>query len=164
MQNLAQQLSLYQSYHTQRITKITHFIGVPCLIFALLIFLGWIHISLPPLFSINLAWISVVALLVYYYFLDVMLAAGMTVILILMALIAEFLSQPSITLFGFLTWLSFMIIGVIAQFIGHFYEKKKPAFMDNITQLLIAPLFLFAELMFALGYRQDLKEQMKKFE
>jgi uncharacterized membrane protein YGL010W len=161
MQKLAPQLKLYQSFHTLRITKITHFIGIPCLVFALLIFLGWLHLAMPPLFNISLSWLGIIAILIYYYFLDVMLAAGLTVILILMGVVATFISQPMVTITGVLIWLFFLIVGIIAQAVGHFYEKNKPAFMSNINQILIAPLFVFAELMFALGYRQDLKDQMK---
>jgi uncharacterized membrane protein YGL010W len=57
-----------------------------------------------------------------------------------------------------------LILGVIAQLVGHFYEKKKPAFLDSWQQILIAPLFLFAELMFELGYRKDLQEKITKNE
>lgn len=163
MKSLAQQLNIYQQYHTQKKTKITHFVGVPCIVFALMIFFGWIHIAVPNLFEINLAWPLVIALLVYYFYLDILLAAGLTIILILMTLLSEFISQPVITWSGFVIFLFFLIIGVAAQWLGHYYEKKKPALMDNLSQALIAPMFLFAELMFALGYRLDLKEGINKY-
>lgn len=150
------QLMIYESYHTQQITKVTHFIGVPALVFAAMIFFGWIHLSVPNIFSINLAWIGLVLLLIYYFYLDILLALGMAVILILMTIMAEFISQPIITKAGFIIFMIFLIVGIVAQLIGHLYEQKKPAFTENFKQILIAPIFLFAEVMFHLGYRQDL--------
>ncbi|KAG9288789.1 hypothetical protein G9A89_023086 [Geosiphon pyriformis] len=50
----------------------------------------------------------------------------------------------------------------IAQFIGHgFVEKKAPALMDNLAQaLLLAPLFVWLELLFLLGYRSALRQRV----
>lgn len=44
------------------------------------------------------------------------------------------------------------------QFFGHFYfEHRAPALIDNIFQaFLLAPLFIFMELLFVLGYRPAL--------
>lgn len=159
--NLIEQLSIYQSYHTKQITKITHYIGVPALIFAGMILFGWIHISVPNLFSINVTWVLLATLIIFYFTLDFLLGAGLAVILILMAVIAEFFSQPAIDKLGVITFLFFLITGVIAQFIGHIYEKKKPAFMQSMLQILIAPLFLFAEVMFSLGWQKDLQEKIR---
>lgn len=159
--NLTEQLSLYQSYHTKPITKLTHYIGVPALVFAAMILFGWVHISIPNIFSINLTWILLAALIIFYFSLDFLLAAGLGVILILMAFIAEFFSQPEITKLGIIAFLFFFITGVVAQLIGHLHEKKKPAFMQSLTQALIAPLYLFAEVMFSLGWRKDLEEKIK---
>lgn len=162
MKSLTEQLSAYYQFHTQKINKIAHFVGVPCIVFALMIFLGWIHLAVPNIFSINFNWILLIALLIYYFKLDVLLAAGLGVILILMAILAEFISQPAVTLGGFIIFLVLFIIGTIALFVGHYYEKQKPAFLKDWRQVLIGPMFLFAELMFALGYRLDLKEEVNK--
>lgn len=162
MKTLAEQLSVYKTYHTQRVTKITHYIGVPFLVFALLIFLGWIHISVPTIFNINLAWVGVVALLIYYFMLDIYLAAGVAVILLLLTVLAEFVSQPIITRPGLITWIVCLVIGIAAQVYGHIYEKKKPAFLDSFSLALIAPIYLFAELMFELGYRKELQAEVDR--
>jgi uncharacterized membrane protein YGL010W len=164
MKSLAEQLSLYVQYHKNPVNKVSHFVGVPLLLFAAMIFLGWIHLSVPNLFEINFAWLAVLALLIYYFTLDFWLAAGLTVILFLLTFISEFFSQPIMTKFGVVVFLVCLILGVIAQLVGHFYEKKKPAFLDSWQQILIAPLFLFAELMFELGYRKDLQEKITKNE
>lgn len=52
----------------------------------------------------------------------------------------------------------------IAQFLGHgLFEGRAPALLDNIFQaLFLAPLFVWLELLFALGYRPELKSRVEK--
>jgi uncharacterized membrane protein YGL010W len=53
------------------------------------------------------------------------------------------------------------VIGWAIQFVGHYFEGKKPAFVDDIMGLMIGPLFVAAELAFLLGLRQELKQQIE---
>ena len=47
---------------------------------------------------------------------------------------------------AWLAWsIGFFVVGWIIQFIGHYYEKKKPAFLDDVIGLAIGPLFVLAE-------------------
>jgi len=52
------------------------------------------------------------------------------------------------------------VIGWIIQFIGHYYEKAKPAFVDDLSQFLIGPLFLMAEVYFMLDLEPELKARV----
>jgi uncharacterized membrane protein YGL010W len=52
------------------------------------------------------------------------------------------------------------VVGWLFQFVGHFYEKKKPAFTDDIIGLAIGPLFVLAEMIFKLGFRKNLQERI----
>jgi uncharacterized membrane protein YGL010W len=47
--------------------------------------------------------------------------------------------------------------GWIIQLLGHYFEGRRPALVDNILQVFNAPLFLAVELLFLLGFRKDLK-------
>lgn len=51
----------------------------------------------------------------------------------------------------------------IAQFIGHGkFEGRKPALVDNLFQaFFLAPLFVWLELLFMLGYRPDLQQRIE---
>jgi len=51
--------------------------------------------------------------------------------------------------------------GWALQFLGHRYEGMKPAFFDDVRQLLIGPLFVCAELFFLLGARRALRERIE---
>ena len=46
---------------------------------------------------------------------------------------------------------------------GHaVFEKRKPALMDGLVQsFLTAPLFVWMEVLFALGYRPELQERLE---
>lgn len=61
--------------------------------------------------------------------------------------------------------ISFLIQAVAwsAQFFGHFFfERRAPALLDNIFQaFLLAPLFIFMELLFVLGYRPALLKRVR---
>lgn len=48
------------------------------------------------------------------------------------------------------------------QFIGHgAFEKRAPALLDNLVQaLLLAPFFVFMELLFIFGYRPELQKRI----
>ncbi|MDI9730509.1 DUF962 domain-containing protein, partial [Stutzerimonas stutzeri] len=43
------------------------------------------------------------------------------------------------------------------QFVGHYFEGRKPAFVDDLSGLIIGPLFVAAELGLMLGLREPLR-------
>lgn len=53
-------------------------------------------------------------------------------------------------------------LGWSSQILSHiFIEKRSPAFLDNLAQaLLLAPLFVFMEFLFVLGYRPALQKRI----
>ena len=62
-----------------------------------------------------------------------------------------------------LAWgIGFFIIGWVIQFIGHWYEGKKPAFVDDLVGLLVGPMFIVAEAMFALGWNRSLLAEIEE--
>lgn len=56
------------------------------------------------------------------------------------------------------------IVSWIAQFVGHgVYEGRAPALLDNLVQaIFLAPLFVWLEALFMLGYRPELKARLDK--
>ena len=59
---------------------------------------------------------------------------------------------------------SIHIISWILQFIGHGkFEGRAPALLDNLVQaLFLAPLFVWFEVLFKLGYRPELKKRLEE--
>ena len=54
------------------------------------------------------------------------------------------------------------MVGWAIQFLGHYWEGRKPAFVDDLVGLLVGPLFLTAEVAFALHLRTDVQAEMER--
>lgn len=56
------------------------------------------------------------------------------------------------------------IFSWLAQFVGHGqFEGRAPALLDNLVQaLFLAPFFVWFEVLFAFGYRPELKARLDK--
>jgi len=55
------------------------------------------------------------------------------------------------------------VIGWALQVVGHqFFEQRRPALLDNPIHMLISPMYLFAKLFVALGFRRDLAPLLQK--
>src|SRR2546429_9732051 len=70
MKTLDQQMAVYAAYHRNRWNRLTHFIGVPAIIFAILIPMSWVSLG----GGVSLAHVFLGAVLAYYFLLDVPLA------------------------------------------------------------------------------------------
>jgi uncharacterized membrane protein YGL010W len=55
------------------------------------------------------------------------------------------------------------VVSWILQFVGHGkYEGRKPALLDNLVQaLFLAPLFVWYEVLFKLGFYPQLKKDVE---
>lgn len=56
------------------------------------------------------------------------------------------------------------VVSWVLQFIGHgMFEGRAPALLDNLFQaIFLAPLFVWLELLFMVGYRPELKKRVDK--
>ena len=148
------QLSKYAEYHRDRRNIATHLVGVPMIVFAVIVLLS------RPLFEVaglalNPAWIVLAAAGLYYLLLDAGLGLTLTAIMAAMTWAAGQIALVS-TAAWLATGIGMFVAGWIIQFIGHYYEGRKPAFVDDLIGLMIGPLFVWAEVVFALGLRQKL--------
>jgi uncharacterized membrane protein YGL010W len=60
-------------------------------------------------------------------------------------------------------WMAFIALfvgGWVLQFVGHHYEGRRPALLDNLFQAFIGPMFLVAESFVVMGQRSDLADAM----
>ena len=53
-------------------------------------------------------------------------------------------------------------MGWVIQFVGHYYEGRKPAFVDDLVGLIVGPLFVVAEWAFALGLRKEVQAAVEE--
>jgi uncharacterized membrane protein YGL010W len=160
MQTLEQQMSFYAAYHQDARNKATHFVGVPMIIFGLFIALGWARIDAGGV-TLTAAMLLAAVVLIWYFLLDVPLALAMLVANGVLLYLADLVSvQPVAT--GALWFLAFFSGGWVIQLVGHVYEGRKPALVDNFFQIFVAPIFLAAEVFFALGYKPALHAAVQK--
>ncbi|GAA60538.1 hypothetical protein P20652_2404 [Pseudoalteromonas sp. BSi20652] len=105
------------------------------------------------------AQLFVLASVVYYFMLSFSLGFIMAVIFTLLLVGA----QP-IAAMAFWPWLSIgvgvFVFGWVLQFIGHYYEGKKPAFVDDLIGLIIGPLYVTVELLFLMGFYKTLEDEV----
>jgi uncharacterized membrane protein YGL010W len=155
MKGLTEQLATYASYHRDRRNIATHFIGIPMILFSIVLLLSrplWLTHDILP---VTPALIISIVLGIYYLWLDIPLGLFMCSILVSMLKIAAPLAMEVTD--SWLTWgLGLFVIGWIFQSIGHIWEGKKPAFFDDLIGLIIGPLFVAAELVFLMGGRSEL--------
>ncbi|MGN8142668.1 DUF962 domain-containing protein [Pseudomonas sp. 22105] len=159
MKSLVDHLSQYAAYHRDPRNIASHFIGIPLIVVAVAVLLS------RPEWSVGGLWISpaVIAALAsawFYLRLELKLGALMTVLMGLSVWAGHVLAQLS-TMVWLSSGLAMFVIGWVIQFVGHHYEGRKPAFVDDLSGLIVGPLFVVAELAFLLGMRQELKEQIE---
>lgn len=55
------------------------------------------------------------------------------------------------------------VLSWVAQFIGHgVFEGRAPALLDNLVQaVVLAPFFVWMEVLFSIGYRPELKSRVE---
>jgi len=143
-------LNQYAEYHRDRRNILTHFVGVPMIVFGVGVLLAGWQFTLAGL-VLTPAWVAFVLAAAWYLtrgHLGIGLATTAGVGL-LMALAHRVNSAPLGT---WLAWgLGFFAVGWVIQFIGHYYEGKKPAFADDIVGLLVGPMFVVLEMLAPLG-------------
>lgn len=146
-------LNTYARCHTKQANRLMHYVGVPMIILALIMFLNWFHITMGETPIISFSWLMIMAALLFYYRLHFKLALLITVLCIPMTKIGNMLagSAPSESVGSVIIFL--FIAGWVLQFMGHYIEQQKPAFMSGLIQLLIGPLFFVVELLEALGLK-----------
>ncbi|MCU4582351.1 DUF962 domain-containing protein [Acinetobacter gyllenbergii] len=160
MTNLERLLSQYAAYHLDRNNIVTHFVGIPLIVFSILCLTARAGVEISG-FSITLAMLLIVLSSIYYISLDKLFG-----ILMLILLVLAYPLAVNIAALPMWSWLGasigIFVVGWVFQFVGHYFEKKKPAFVDDVIGLAIGPLFVLTEFIFLLGFRKPLHQRILK--
>ena len=151
----------YASYHRDRRNIATHFFGIPLIVFAIGVFLARTRFEVDGVHTSG-AWVMWTLTTAWYLTrgnfvlgLAVSLANG-----VLIALAHPFADGST----G--AWLACGILafvtGWVLQFIGHYYEGRKPAFVDDLVGLLVGPMFVTGEALFAAGLCRPLAQEIEQ--
>ena len=155
MKTLTDHLSQYAAYHQDGRNVATHFVGIPMIVVAVATLLSrpqWMVGDVP----MSLAAVATLLSCLFYLRLDIRFGITMTMLMALSLAAAHWFAAQSTAI-----WLSaglgLFIAGWAIQFLGHYYEGKKPAFVDDLSGLIVGPLFLVAEAAFHFHMRMEVK-------
>jgi uncharacterized membrane protein YGL010W len=154
------QLASYASVHRDWRNKATHFAGIPLIVFSLLLVLSLWHLEVGGrdwTLSLAVAMAAVLAWMALDLGIGILMGLVIAPAWYAAAILAAALGSSSAV------WATFTVLfvgGWVLQFLGHHYEGKRPALLDNIFQGFIGPMFLVAELLVVLGRRRDLADAM----
>lgn len=154
------QMACYAACHQDRRNRVTHLFGVPIIIFSLLIPLSLWRWPIADI-DVSAAALVAAAALALWLALDLGIGAVLALLLLPVFLLAE---AAALRLPSGWAWILFglgFVGGWALQLLGHRFEGRKPALVDNLFQILIAPMYMAAELLFTLGLRADLAARIE---
>lgn len=161
MKSLAENLTQYAAYHRDRRNIATHFVGIPMIVFAIVLAAATVHIPAGPLTLSGAALLSIAAS-IYYFRLDLAFGLAMALALFAMCAVASEATHRLGAGVSLGVAATVFTLGWALQFLGHKFEGMKPAFYDDARQLLIGPLFVCAEAGFLLGAREPLRRYIEE--
>lgn len=157
MKTLSDHLIQYAHYHRDQRNIYTHFAGIPLIVIALFSLL-----SFEIAAGVTATHLLLVGSMLFYF----RLSLSMGLVMLGFSASCYALAQPLVALDSSTAWLGWsaavFVAGWVLQFIGHYFEGKKPAFVDDLVGLLIGPLFVMAELLFLLGFAKSLQRQIEQ--
>lgn len=159
MKSFIEHMSSYAKYHRDPRNILTHLIGVPVIVFSVILLLSRptfevLGMNLTPVL------IAYILAMVFYFKLNILFGSIMALLMGAGLYAAQYIANIS-TLVWLTTGIALFVVGWGIQFLGHHYEGKKPAFVDDLVGLLIGPLFVTAEILFALGLCSELKADIE---
>ncbi len=160
MKTLTDHLTQYAAYHQDSRNVATHFVGIPLIVLAVTILLsrpqwqmGALLLSPAVLVALASSW--------FYARLDARFGIVMAMLLAASLAASQWFAAQSTGLW--LGWgIGLFVLGWAIQFLGHYYEGKKPAFVDDLVGLLVGPLFLVAEAAFHFNMRTDVRDEIRR--
>jgi uncharacterized membrane protein YGL010W len=155
MKTLVDHLSQYAAYHQDARNVATHFVGIPMIVLALATLLARPALMLGEQ-PVSVATVLALGTIVFHLRLDLCFGLVMALLLSVSVWVGQVLAAQT-TMVWLCAGLGLFVLGWVIQFIGHWYEGRKPAFVDDIVGLFVGPLFLAAEVAFALGWRREVE-------
>jgi uncharacterized membrane protein YGL010W len=153
-------LASYGRFHRDARNRLTHYVGVPAIIYSVLIPLA-LHANTIAGVPVRRDRIVIAVAALGYVALDPGLGLPLTLALALLGAAAEAtcaLGPATALAVAALVFVS----GWALQLLGHRLEGNRPALLTNLAQVLVAPLYLTAELGFSLGLRQGLHGDIER--
>jgi uncharacterized membrane protein YGL010W len=158
---LMDMLTGYASAHQHPFNIFVHMIGIPTIMFGVLIPLSWVATDVGGV-TISLAHILVFGFFTFYMTLDKLFAFVFLVFAMLVAWLAGEVGALPAATSGVIAAAAFFG-GYAAQFIGHAVERSMPVLVKHPLQAnLAAPFFTVVEMFKLLGLRDGLFNEVQQ--
>ncbi|KAH6670549.1 hypothetical protein B0J14DRAFT_98873 [Halenospora varia] len=168
--NLEKQLCFYGAYHHNPVNVGIHMTCVPLILAASLLLAtnsptliplpSWLSVPNLPL---NVGTIGAIGYGAFYILLEPVAGSILLPLIIGWTAYANHLTAiyPST---ANTAGIVVEVVAWIAQFVGHgVFERRAPALLDNLVQaLVLAPFFVFMEMLFKFGYRPELQKRVNE--
>lgn len=132
--------ALFQDYaesHRHPTNRLTHKVAIPLIVFHVVAMLDWVRLFTVAGVTVTLGMVGVGAALLWYLRMSVKLGLLMAVFLALCFPLARVTPWPVVV--------AIAVVGWLVQLAGHaVWEKKSPAFLTNLLQALVGPVFFLA--------------------
>lgn len=153
----ASQLATYARYHRDKRNRATHFIGIPTIVFSILVPLALARADNGVSAAMVVAAVAVIG----WMALDRVIGFAMAVVMLPMLVVAEWIARTYGSTSAWIVFAVFFVGGWIFQLVGHMWEGRRPALVDNLSQAFIGPMFIMTEVLIALGLKPELKQAIK---
>ena len=161
MRTLTQHLTHYAGFHRDRRNIVTHYFGIPMIVVALTILLARPVLNVGGV-ALSPAIVYAACVAVFWLVVDARFGVATAAVLAVAVAIGQWFGAQSTTV-----WLAsgsaLFVIGWAIQFVGHYYEGRKPAFADDVFGLVVGTgvVFLIAETAFAMRLRGELQHTIE---
>ena len=160
----------YAHYHRDRRNIFTHLIGIPLIVMAVGMLLMY------PVFTVGDYWFTLAGAFwllssLWYLSRGSWLLALATVIVNGALMWAAYRTPVWVAWLGWpvlqdqpvwLLGLAVFFIGWVIQFIGHWFEGRKPAFVDDVVGLLVGPMFVVGEVLMSVGLLRRMHHDIQR--
>jgi len=156
------QLAYYADAHRNQVNSVMHIIGNPLLFVAVVLPLCLLPVRVFGV-QISLAPLLVIPALILWTAWDIAIGLAIVVTSIPLLYAAAAIASRVSVLWVWIIAVGLFIVGWALQILGHqVFERKRPTLLDNPVQMLISPMYIFAKLFIALGFRPDLAAVLQK--
>ena len=160
----------YAHYHRDRRNILTHLVGIPLIVMAVGMLL------MRPVFTVGDYWFTLAGAFWFvsslWYLSRGAWLLGLATVVVNGALMWAAYRTP--VWVAWLGWpvlqeqpiwvlgLGVFFLGWVIQFIGHWFEGRKPAFVDDVVGLLVGPMFVVGEVLMTLGMLRRMNQDIQR--
>ena len=156
------QLAYYADAHRDQVNSVMHILGNPLLFVAVVLPLCLLPVSVFGV-QISAAPLLVIPALLLWIAWDVAIGLALVITSILLLFAAAAIVGRVSVPWVWIIAVGLFVIGWALQILGHqVFERRRPTLLANPVQMLISPMYIFAKLFIALGFRADLAAVLQK--